>query len=127
MDLLLDTHTLIWFFNGDPLLSSAARRVIEDSTSTCWVSITSLWELSIKTSIGKLALRGELAEVEGFIAATGMQLLPISFRSLLHLQILPFHHRDPFDRLLIAQAVTENLTLVSRDAIFPQYDVSVFW
>lgn len=85
MHLLLDTHTLIWFFNGDPLLSATAKRLIEDTNSTCWVSIASIWELSIKTSIGKLALRGELAEVEGFIAATGMQLLPISFASLLRL------------------------------------------
>lgn len=127
MQVLLDTHALIWFFNGDNSLSTTAKNLIENPASTCWVSIASIWELSIKTSIGKLQLSGKLAEVEGFITASGMQLLPISFEHLLRLQSLPFHHRDPFDRLLIAQALTEKLALLTRDAFFAAYEVPLVW
>lgn len=127
MNVLLDTHAFIWFFNGDDSLSPAAINLIEDPNNTCWLSIVSLWEISIKTSIGKLTLRGELAEVEDFMATGAIRLLPISFEHLLQLQHLPLHHRDPFDRLLIAQAITENLTLVSRDTVFPQYGISLVW
>lgn len=127
MNLLLDTHAFIWFFNGDDKLGPTARNLIEDPSNTCWLSIASLWEISIKTSIGKLALRGKLVEVEGFMAAGAIRLLPIYFEHLLRLQHLPFHHRDPFDRLLIAQAFTENLTLLSRDTVFPQYGISLNW
>lgn len=111
MDLLLDTHVFIWFFNGDNNLSNTAKKLIEDPSNNCWLSIASLWEISIKTSIGKLALRGNLAEVAGFMAAGAISLLPISLENLVKLQQLPFHHCDPFDRLLIAQALVERLTL----------------
>jgi PIN domain nuclease of toxin-antitoxin system len=127
MHLLLDTHAFIWFFNGDDDLGSTARNLIEDPANTCWLSIASLWEISIKTSIGKLTLQGQLAEVEGFMEVGAIRLLPISFEHLLQLQHLPFHHRDPFDRLLIAQAITENLTLLSQDTVFQQYGVSLVW
>lgn len=127
MNVLLDTHAFIWFFNGDANLSSTAKRLIEDPDTTCQLSIVSLWEISIKTSIGKLALRGNLAQVAGFMAAGAISLLPISFEHLIQLQQLPLHHRDPFDRLLIAQALTEDLTLLTRDAAFQQYPASLMW
>lgn len=100
---------------------------MKDPTNKCLLSIASVWEIGIKTSIGKLALRGDFAEVEDFIAENSIELLPITFEHIQRLQQLPFHHRDPFDRLLIAQAFTESLTLLSRDTIFPQYGVSIRW
>ncbi|GAB3634731.1 type II toxin-antitoxin system VapC family toxin [Hymenobacter arcticus] len=125
MDLLLDTHAFIWLFNGDNNLSNTAKDLIEDSRNTCWLSIVSLWETGIKTSIGKLALRGDFAEIDVFMTTGAIRLLPISFEHLLRLQHLAFHHRDPLDRLLIAQAFSEGLTLLSRDAVFPQYGVAI--
>jgi len=91
------------------------------------LSIASVWEVGIKTSIGKLELRVDFAGLAEFIAVNRIELLPISFQHIQKLQHLPFHHRDPFDRLLIVQALTENLTLLSRDAVFPQYDISLNW
>lgn len=125
MNILLDTHAFIWFFNGDTNLSSTAKKLIEDPATNCQLSIVSLWETSIKTSIGKLALRGEFAQVADFMVAGAISLLPVSFEHLIRLQQLPFHHRDPFDCLLIAQALTEDLTLLTRDAAFQQYPTSL--
>jgi PIN domain nuclease of toxin-antitoxin system len=91
------------------------------------VSIASLWEISIKASIGKLELRIELTQLTDFLTDNKIDLLPIRIEHLEKLQNLPFHHRDPFDRLLIAQALTENLTLISRDSLFSLYNVPLHW
>jgi len=127
MNFLLDTHAFIWFFNGDTQLSESAIRLITNAENKCFLSIASIWEIGIKTSLGKLELRGDLAEMAGFMKAGAITLLPIELRHIQRLQTLPFHHRDPFDRLLIAQALTENLTLISRDGIFSQYSVPLHW
>jgi PIN domain nuclease of toxin-antitoxin system len=127
MRLLLDTHAFLWFYSGDDRLSSAGKVLIDDPANECFLSIASVWEMGIKTSIGKLELRVDFAGLTEFMAANRIELLPISFAHIQRLQYLPFHHRDPFDRLLIAQALTEDLTLLSRDAVFPQYEVLVKW
>ena len=127
MNFLLDTHAFIWFFNGDTQLSDSATRLITDAENKCFLSIASVWEIGIKTSLGKLELRGDLAEMTAFMTAGAIELLPIELRHIQRLQTLPFHHRDPFDRLLIAQALTEGLTLLSRDTVFGQYSVPLYW
>lgn len=126
MKLLLDTHIFIWLLEGNPNLSKTARQAIEDESNTLHLSMISLWEITIKTSLGKLELAIPLEQIViNFILPSGMEILPIYLPHLFILQTLPFHHRDPFDRLLISQAKSERLTLVSADAMFGQYEVQI--
>ncbi|MCT7957629.1 type II toxin-antitoxin system VapC family toxin [Laspinema palackyanum] len=128
MRLLLDTHIFIWLIDGSPNLSQTVRQAIEDENNTLHLSIVSLWEITIKTSLGKLELAIPLEQIViNFILPSGIEILPIHLPHLLYLQTLPFHHRDPFDRLLISQAKSEPLTLVSEDRMFEQYDVEILW
>ena len=127
MDLLLDTHTLIWFFNADEQLSINARNLVANPTNNCFLSIASIWEMGIKISLNKLELRGNLAQVAQFMAENAIELLPITFGHVQQLTALPFHHRDPFDRIIIAQALIEQLVLVTKDAVFGQYRTATVW
>ena len=127
MDLLLDTHTLIWFFNADEQLSVNARNLVANPTNNCFLSIASIWEMGIKISLNKLELRGNLAQVAQFMAENSIELLPITFGHVQQLATLPFHHRDPFDRIIIAQALIEQLVLVTKDAVFGQYKAATVW
>jgi PIN domain nuclease of toxin-antitoxin system len=127
MNNLLDTHTLIWFINGDKALSVQAKDKIEDSNAINYVSIASLWEIAIKISLGKLELRTPFTEIRNQIRVNSFQILPVSFEDTLAVSTLPFHHRDPFDRILIAQAVNNNLQILTKDAAFENYDVSIVW
>src|SRR5688572_1222873 len=116
MRLLLDTHALLWFVLGDPLLSSRARALIEDPANDKFVSPVSFWELAIKISTGKYLLHEPLEDFcRRGIDGNGFQILPIEVRHANFLITLPFHHRDPFDRLLIAQAAVERMAIVSID------------
>jgi PIN domain nuclease of toxin-antitoxin system len=128
MQLLLDTHTFLWWIDDAPALSKKARMVIGKAGNECFVSLASCWEMAIKCSLGKLSLT---QPVDRFIpeqlAANGFQLLDIDFRHVSRVATMPFHHRDPFDRLLIAQASAEKLTMVSADAAFDAYDISRLW
>src|SRR5262245_24999504 len=128
MKLLLDTHTLLWFVWNDPQLSATARRVIEDPANQKLVSMASCWEIAIKVSIGKLNL-GEPSRsfLRREIASNHFDSLPISFEHATEVETLPFHHRDPFDRLLIAQALLETLSIVSADTAFDPYGVTRLW
>jgi PIN domain nuclease of toxin-antitoxin system len=128
MKLLLDTHILIWLINGNQKFSQTARQAIEDESNNLYLSIASLWEIAIKISIGKLELGIPLEQIiASFILPGGIEILPIQLPHLLVLQTLPFHHRDPFDRLLISQTKSESLTLVSVDSVFEQYEVEILW
>ncbi|MDT9185597.1 MULTISPECIES: type II toxin-antitoxin system VapC family toxin [Limnospira] len=128
MRLLLDTHIFIWLIDGNPKLSQTARQAIEDESNTLHLSIVSLWEITIKTSLGKLELAIPLEQIViNFILPSDIEILPIHLPHLLILQTLPFHHRDPFDRLLISQAKSETLTLLSEDGMFEQYEVEILW
>ena len=120
MNLLLDTCTLLWWVNGDKL-SSAVSQAIEDPDNRVWVSAASIWEISIKTSLGKLAIRGDFDAV----VDEDFEHLPISFAHARHAARLPHHHRDPFDRMLVAQAQTEDLTVATRDRHISSYDVAL--
>ena len=128
MNLLLDTHALIWFLEDDPKLSDRARAAIGDAGNRSHVSDATAWELCIKVSLGKL--KTPVAFEELFptrLEALGFLALPIRHVHLHGLLQLPLHHRDPFDRLLIAQAQVELMTLVSGDPDFPAYDVPLLW
>jgi len=125
--LLLDTHALIWFLRGDSELSSTAENLMRDIKSTKFVSIASLWEIAIKVNLHKIQLDFGLEDFETLIVANHFNILPIELAHTLVVGNLPLHHRDPFDRMLIAQAAVENLTIVTRDSHFADYGVPLLW
>jgi len=128
MKLLLDTHALLWFIGDDPQLSTTARENIENPAHEKFVSAASLWEIAVKLSLEKLKLPRAFNEVfPQQLEVNGFELLPISCAQLNQLAALPFHHRDPFDRLLIAQALAEGMTLVTRDPAFSKYSEKILW
>jgi PIN domain nuclease of toxin-antitoxin system len=124
---LLDTHTLIWFINGDAELSQTARAAIEKENIINFVSIASFWEMAIKISLGKLELKTPFNQIARQIAENGFEILPITFEDTLTLSMLPFHHRDPFDRIIIAQRFNNGLNVISRDKNFVLYKANVIW
>ena len=128
MRLLLDTHTFLWFLADDPQLSPAARRLIEDGTNEIVLSMASLWEIAIKVSLGKLTLGGAFATfIPDQLTLNAFGLLPIELAHVTAVAALPFHHRDPFDRLLIAQALVEPLPIISRDPALDAYGITRKW
>jgi len=126
--LLLDAHTMLWFFWDDPQLSARAKALIEDANNRKLVSIATCWEIAIKVGLGKLDL-GEPSRsfLPREIARNNFELLPISLAHATAVEELAAHHRGPFDRLLVAQAMAEGLPLVSADGVFDQYGVSRVW
>lgn len=118
MNLLLDTHALLWWLCDDPTLSADARKAIADPANIVYVSAASAWEISIKKALGKLDAPDGL---DAAVSASGFQELPITMPHALAAGRLPMHHTDPFDRMLIAQATLENLTLITRDNRIAQY------
>ena len=120
MNLLIDTCTLLWWANGDKL-SRAVSQAIADPDNRVWVSAASVWEVGIKQSLGKLAVRGDLDA----LVDEDFEHLPITFAHARLAAQLPRHHRDPFDRMLIAQAQTQDLTLATRDRRISSYDVKL--
>lgn len=122
MKLLLDTHALLWWLADDPMLSREARASIADPTSPVFVSAATAWEMAIKTALGKLDAPDDLNDA---LAASRFQELPITIEHALLAGKLPQHHRDPFDRMLIAQARLEGLTVVTRDAVFGAYEIEL--
>ena len=113
MNLLLDTHTLIWLAEADNNLSQPAKSAIENPENTCFVSVATFWEMAIKTSIGKLVMQIPLTQLKHLITENGIEILPIEIEHTLLIAELPFYHKDPFDRLLIAQAINENMTYLA--------------
>lgn len=128
MKLLLDTHAFLWYFIGSASLSVKARASIEDESNDKFFSIASLWEIAIKASIGKLTLSKPFDDVfPDQLANNGIDLLSITTAHVSAITNMPFHHRDPFDRLLIAQAMTEQMPIVSADVAFDDYAVIRLW
>jgi PIN domain nuclease of toxin-antitoxin system len=127
MNLLLDTHALLWFATGDRRLSRPARKAMEAHTAVLQISPATVWELSIKASLGRLVLP---STVQAYVAEKleeGYRMLPLTWTHATAVERLPFHHRDPFDRLLAAQALAEQVPVVTRDRIFRAYGVTVVW
>ncbi len=127
MKLLLDTHALIWFVEDDKNLPESLRSILNNKSNQIFISIGSLWEMSIKISLDKLIINKTFEEVLDLIKSNGFVLLPISEDHLSVLLKLPFIHRDPFDRILVSQSLKENFVFVSRDIIFDSYKVKRIW
>lgn len=128
MKILLDTHAFLWFIDDHPRLSSHAQSLIEDGANDALLSIASVWEMAIKMSLGKLTLRDSLGEfVPEQLRINGIDLLPITVPHAAVVATLPPHHRDPFDRLLIAQSIQEGIPLVSADVSFDDYPITRLW
>jgi PIN domain nuclease of toxin-antitoxin system len=116
--LLLDTHVLLWAMQDSKQLSTVARKRIRAADAT-YVSAASLWEIAIKASLGKLSVDSEVLEEQ--LALSGLQALPITWQHTVQVRKLPMHHRDPFDRMLVAQAMSEPLRLLTHDAALRVY------
>ncbi|MHC6202649.1 type II toxin-antitoxin system VapC family toxin [Breznakiellaceae bacterium SP9] len=124
---LLDTHAAIWFFNGDNALSDTALRIIRNGSNPVYLSVVSAWELAIKISLGKLRFSGGSALFLGLAEANNITIVPIASAHLTALEGLPWIHRDPFDRLLIATALSEQMVLITADGNIAQYDAPQVW
>ena len=126
MNLLLDTHILLWWLADEAALGDRARSAIAEARNRVWVSAASAWEVAIKSSLGRLHLPGPAAEVlPAALAENDFMPLPISVDHALRTTDLPCIHADPFDRILIAQAIDESLTIVTADPIFAHYPVPI--
>ena len=121
---LVDTHALIWSFENNKKLLQKMKNIIDDAHNEIFVSIASLWEMAIKISNGKLDLSVSLAQLIEDIALRNIQILPINPSHVLKVETLPFHHKDPFDRIIVAQSLVENITVVSIDEILDEYFVN---
>lgn len=128
MRLLLDTHSILWYAFGDPRLSSKARALIDDAANDKFLSIVSPWEVGIKVSSGKLTVE---EPVDVFFAdqmrLLSLQLLPITLEHAAPVSTLPLYHRDPFDRMLVAQSLAEGMPIISADPALDAYAVVRFW
>jgi len=126
--LLLNTHAFLWFITDDPQLSAAGKALIADPDNEILVSPASYWEIAIKVSIGKYPLTVPYDTfITQSIDGNGFTILPIEPRHTAVLTAMPFHHRDPFDRLLVAQAQVEKVSVVSHDGILDQYGINRLW
>ena len=128
MKYLLDTHTLLWIVTNDPRLSKKAKNAYLNSENLICFSIASLWEMAIKISLKKLSIEEPLSEfIQNQIKANDIKFLNIEVPHILALENLAYHHRDPFDRLIIAQSIHEEITILSSDKIFDLYPIKRFW
>jgi len=126
--ILLDTHAFIWWAENNPILSTRARQAIADRTNEVYVSAVVAWEIAIKATLGKIVIFGSVADlVNEQVLLNDFKELPVLLAHTFRLQLLPLLHKDPFDRLLIAQADAEGLAIVTRDPQFPQYGVNLLW
>jgi PIN domain nuclease of toxin-antitoxin system len=128
MRVLIDTHALLWYLQGDSNLSNLALTTIEDKDNNeVFLSIVSLWEISVKLGLGKLELQRPFENLEADLQRLDIKILPIAFADLNIYRSLPLHHRDPFDRILIAQSIGNSLTIITRDQLFEPYSIRVMW
>jgi PIN domain nuclease of toxin-antitoxin system len=127
MRYLLDSHTLLWAIESPEKLSKTARRIVDDRSSVLFVSIATPWELAIKANSGKLDVQELLQDFDRSISSSGYDLLDTKVPQVIRAGMLPMHHRDPFDRLMAAQALELRLPIVSRDHVFDLYGVTRIW
>lgn len=128
MKFIADTHAFIWFVTDSPRLSAPAKKLFESSDSERFLSVASIWEIAIKTSLGKLSFDRPLEQfLPEQIALNSVRLLDISFSHAMRIADLPFHHRDPFDRMIVAQGLVENLPILSNDETLNAYGVKCIW
>ncbi len=128
MKVLLDTHAFLWSITGDDRLSKTAEKTFLNPDNNLYFSAASFWEICIKLSLGKLSLkRGWFKTIQEEMRINAVQWLPVEMQHCVELTKLPFHHRDPFDRMLIAQAMAEDLQLLSRDGRLSAYEIKRLW
>ena len=128
MRVLVDTHTFLWALLKDHRLSARAKQILISREHELYFSLVSLWEIAVKMKIGKLNTVGSsVTYIRDEMAEYGMELLPIRYEHILQLERLPLHHSEPFDRLLIAQAIAESLPILTHDEKFPLYPVKLIW
>jgi PIN domain nuclease of toxin-antitoxin system len=127
MNLLVDTHAVLWFIEQNPKLGHSNQTIIESSENRCFVSIASFWEIAIKFSLQRLEIKNGLNSLFNIIEESGFEILPISIEHILKTANLEFHHQDPFDRLIIAQAISEDLSILTRDKQFANYGINCIW
>ena len=125
---LLDTHSFLWFVTEDPKLSAAAERIIAEGGNEPILSAACVWEIAIKVSIGRLPIPAPLDSfIPEQLRINRISLLPIELRHLFEIPRMPLHHRDPYDRLLIAQAIVEGLPVLTADPAFDKYPIQRLW
>ncbi len=127
MKLLLDTHAFIWFVEDDKQLPIKAKRLIENSKNEIFLSIASLWEIAIKLQLKKIELNQPLEKVMELAVLNGFLFLPILPEHIIALTKLEFFHRDPFDRIIIAQSIVEEQTIITKDKVFGEYGIERIW
>jgi len=123
MNLLLDTHAFVWWYEDSKRLGKTARSALSKPGNSVWLSAASAWEIAIKSGAGRFLLKKPADEIIARLVEDGLQTLPISIQHALAVRNLPLHHADPFDRILIAQAQCEDMTLVTADAVFDAYEI----
>ena len=128
MKYLIDTHTLLWIIDNNSQLSHIAKKIYLDENNEILLSIASLWKIAIKISLKKLVIPGHLPDfVKEHITGNNIRILNISLSHIYRLESLQYHHRDPFDRLIISQSIEENIPIISSDKKFDQYEISRIW
>lgn len=128
MRALLDTHALLWWLSDDAALTKAARKVIADTKNSLIISAASAWEIAIKVRLGRLPTAADLvADFAGYVEREGFELLSMSAEHGIRAGLLPGLHKDPFDRMLIAQAQAENIPIISNEAVFESYGIRCLW
>ncbi len=127
MKILLDTHAFIWFVEDDAQLPDGLKRIVESPSNEIYLSIASIWEMAIKIQLKKLNIDKSIKDIIDLVSFNGFELLPILPEHIIKLSTLDFHHRDPFDRIIIAQGMVENHQIVSKDRVFDAYGVDRIW
>jgi PIN domain nuclease of toxin-antitoxin system len=127
MNLLLDTHAFLWYITGDSQLPEHVVESIGNSSNHCFVSVASIWEIAIKLSLNKLEIKGGFKTIEDFLEHNDFELLPIDLDDIKMLLDLEMVHRDPFDRIIIAQALAAKLIVITKDSFFKNYHIDVMW
>jgi PIN domain nuclease of toxin-antitoxin system len=122
MQYIIDTHTFIWFSGSNPSLSERAKTIIENPENEIYISIASLWEISIKNSLGKLDLKIPYAEMVAKLELSDFVILPITAKDTIVVNEMPWRHKDPFDRVIIAQSIVYNMPVISADVVFDAYE-----
>jgi PIN domain nuclease of toxin-antitoxin system len=123
----LDTHAFLWFIGGDKQLPEKSVELIKIPENNCYLSIASLWEIAIKFSLGKIELKNGFEELYKFIQHSEIEILHLSFDHLKQLTKLDFHHRDPFDRIIISQGISEKFIIITKDENFRKYGIQTSW
>ncbi len=127
MNLLLDTNTFIWFINGDNDLPEQTKNKIIDTNNKIFLSIASLWEIAIKITLDKLNIKEGFDKISEFLINNEIDILPITFEHLQILLKLKYYHRDPFDRIIITQGISEDIQIATNDKNFVKYSVKIIW